>query len=288
MYILFLLKKLLIYVYIIMKIYVAFVIFMLGLYFCLNYTHKDVIENFNDYDHYKVDSSIPQMCPNLLVQKGSTYHLVNTKKAMIPGVNPIIFKDLGEYIEYAKWQQKMQKDCPVLYFQQTFDTQGKRGYKLLDDPINPKNKPLSRGGQRSELLHEPNNYDKLIDAAMDNKPYNSNMYAGYDEQDQQVGENTILDDKFTTSGRWNPMQSSWAGPKESERMSKELAVDRSRNIKEMEKQIHKVNSTDLIETQMNLLRPYNSRQMTKYSNQLYKSESKKKNELIKQSLENKM
>ena len=182
----------------------------------------------------------------------------------------------------------MQKDCPVLYFQQTFDTQGKRGFKLLDDPINPKNKPLSRGGQRSELLHEPNNYDELLDASMENKPYNRNMYAGFDQQDQQVGENTILDKKFTTSGRWNPMQNEWAGPKESERMSKELAVDRSRNVKELESQIHKVTSTELIETQMNLLRPYNSRKVSKYSNQIYETEAKKNNELIKQSLENKM
>ena len=36
-------------------------------------------------------------------------------------------------------------------------------------------------------------------------------------------------------------------------MSKELAVDRSRNVKELESQIHKVTSTELIETQMNLL-----------------------------------
>ena len=271
-----------------MKIYVAFVIFMLGLYFCLNYTHKDVVENFNNYDQYKVDSSIPDMCPNLLIQKGSAYHLVNTKKAMIPGVNPIIFKDLGEYIEYAKWQQKMQKDCPVLYFQQTFDTQGKRGFKLLDDPLNPKNKPMSTAGQRSELLHDPNNYDELLDATMDNNPYNSNMYAGFDEQDQQVGENTILDEKFKTSGNWNPMQNEWAGPLESEKMSREFAKDRSRNVKELETQIHKVTNTDLIEAQMNLLRPYNSRKVGKYSNQAYVSDASKKNEIIKKSLENKM
>ena len=84
------------------------------------------------------------------------------------------------------------------------------------------------------------------------------------------------------------MQNEWAGPKESERMSKELAVDRSRNVKELESQIHKVTSTELIETQMNLLRPYNSRKVSKYSNQIYETEAKKNNELIKQSLENKM
>ena len=271
-----------------MKLYIIFTIFMIGLYFCLNYTHKEFIESFNNYDSYKVDPSIPEMCPNLLIQKGSSYHLVNTKKAMIPGVNPIIFKDLGEYIEYAKWQQKMQKDCPVLYFQQTFDTQGKRGFKLLKDPINPNKMPMSRGGTRNELLNSPNNYDELIDASMDNNPYNSNMYAGFDQQDQQVGENTILDEKFKTSGRWNPMQSDWAGPKQSEKTSREFAKDRSRNIKELESQIHKVTKTDLIETQMELLRPYNSRKVTKYSNQIYETQAKKNNEIIKQSLENKM
>ena len=102
------------------------------------------------------------------------------------------------------------------------------GFKLLEDPINPKNKPMARGGSRSELLNSSNNYDELLDASMDNNPYNSNMYAGFDEQDQQVGENTILDEKFKTSGRWNPMQNEWAGPMESELQAKEFAKDRSR------------------------------------------------------------
>ena len=60
-----------------MKIYLAFIIFFIGLHFCLNYTHKDVVENFNSYDNYTPDPSIPSECYNLLIQKGKQLHLVN-------------------------------------------------------------------------------------------------------------------------------------------------------------------------------------------------------------------
>jgi len=65
-----------------MNIYIILTIFFLGFYFCLNYTHKDLIENFNNnYDKYDVKASVPENCPNLLVQKGKELHLVNTKKS---------------------------------------------------------------------------------------------------------------------------------------------------------------------------------------------------------------
>ena len=63
---------------------------LFGLYFCINYSHKDLIENFENAPN----KNIPEDCPNLLVQKGSQLQLLNTKKAIVPGVNPIIFKDL--------------------------------------------------------------------------------------------------------------------------------------------------------------------------------------------------
>jgi len=259
-----------------MKLYVIFTLFLFGLYFCLNYTHKDLVENFNNYDDYDVKSSIPNKCPNLLVQKGKELHLVNTKKALIPGVNPIKFKDLGEYIEYAKWQQKMEKDCPILYFQQTYDTQGKRGYRLLDNPLNPK------GGVKSELLDTPNMYDTLVDASKDHKPYNKNLYSGFDPENQQIGENTILDENYITGGQWNPMQSDWKGLRQSELEAKEMLKKRGRSLSDIDAPIN--NDIDRIEAQTDLLRSKNTRKSGKTDLNVYITESKKKNKIIKDSL----
>ncbi len=262
-----------------MNIYIILTIFFLGFYFCLNYTHKDLIENFNNnYDKYDVKASVPENCPNLLVQKGKELHLVNTKKAIIPGVNPIKFKDLGEYIEYAKWQQKMKKDCPILFFQQTFGTQGKKGYRLLDNPLNPS------GGVTSELLDTPNMYDKLVNASTDRKPYNQNLYSGFDPKDQQIGENTVLDENYITAGRWNPMQSDWNGLKQSELEAKEMKKKRGRSVADNNKPLYNTNELDRIEAQTVQLKSVNTRKNGKSDVNIALSESKKNNIIIKDSL----
>ena len=66
------------------KFVVIITIFVLGLMFCFTYKSEDLVEGF--------DMSMSQ-CPNMLVKKGNKIHLINSKKAMIPGVNPIIFKN---------------------------------------------------------------------------------------------------------------------------------------------------------------------------------------------------
>ena len=238
-----------------MKSYIAFIIFIFGLYFCLTYTHGDIRESF---DNSEPDPSIPSRCYNLLIQKGSQYHLVNTKKAMIPGVNPIKFKDLGEYVQYVKWQQKMKINCPVLYFQTTYDTQGKVGYRLLDDPLNP------QGGVKSELLHTPKSkkwFDELLDASTDSKMFNKYQYAGFDPEDQHIGEHTILDEKYVTGGMWNPMQSDWGGIEKSEKYAKLAAAERTRSVDELLEPIidkHSENR-DRMAVQVELLKPTNTR-----------------------------
>ena len=60
-----------------MKLLIIALLFLLGLAFCLNYTHYDLVEGF----------ASKGQCPNLLVQKGNSIHLIYTNKARIPGVN---------------------------------------------------------------------------------------------------------------------------------------------------------------------------------------------------------
>ena len=71
------------------KLLVPFIIFLLGLYISLNYSSHSFKDGFvGDDDN----------CPDLLVQQGTELHLLNTKKAKIPGVNPIIIKSLESHI----------------------------------------------------------------------------------------------------------------------------------------------------------------------------------------------
>ena len=126
-------------------------------------------------------------CPNVLIKKGKDLHLVNTKKAKVPGVNPIIFKSLEEYAEYVAWSQKVGIKCPILYYEETYNTQNDKGLRLLDDPLNP-----SAGLPSNQPRRQAPTMD-LIDANRDDPPYNQNNYAGIDPQDQYVGVRTPLD-----------------------------------------------------------------------------------------------
>tara|TARA_Y100001970_G_scaffold60664_1_gene77172 strand:+ start:8168 stop:8968 length:801 start_codon:yes stop_codon:yes gene_type:complete len=261
-----------------MKLYVAFVFFIFGLYFCLTYSHKDLIEQFEN----KPDPNIPEKCYNLLVQKGDELHLVNTKKAIIPGVNPIKFKDLGDYILYLKWQQKMGIDCPVLFFRTTYDTQGKVGYRLLDDPLNP------QGGVKSELLHSKGLKwrDELLDASTEGTLFNKNQYAGFDPQDQHIGDNTILDEKHITGGRWNPMQSDWDGIKTSTKYAKTIEKSRTRSVDDLLNPIHdnKKFNKDRMLVQDTMLKSKNTRNMTRRKQNDLNTENNEKNKVIKEAL----
>ena len=169
----------------------------MGLAFCLNYKTSDVVENFAGLTD----------CPNLLVKKGKGLHLVNTKKAMIPGVNPIHFDNLEEYAEYVKWSQKVGIKCPILYFEQTYDAQNNRGYRRLDDPLNPK------AGLASNQIQRTAKTSLLTDAGRDDPPYNQNNFASFDPTDQTIGTKTPLDNVTlqTGEGSYTPIDSNWVG-----------------------------------------------------------------------------
>ena len=102
------------------KLIIIIMVFLFGLYICLNYKTSDVVENFKGSTD----------CPNLLVKKGKELHLVNTKKTLVPGVNPIRFNSLEEYAEYVEWSQKVGIKCPILYFEQKYDTHNNIGVKM--------------------------------------------------------------------------------------------------------------------------------------------------------------
>ena len=105
------------------KILFFIAIFLGGMYFYTQYTGSKQIEGLTTMDG-------ELRCPNLLIQKGSKYFLYNSNIAKVPGVNPIEFNNLEEYVEFLEWQRGAGIRCPVLYLQNTYDAQGERVYKI--------------------------------------------------------------------------------------------------------------------------------------------------------------
>ena len=86
-----------------LKFLIITIVFLLGLYFTCKYTSQDIIEGFD----LNTNS-----CPNILIQKGTELYLHNSKKAKIPGVNPIKFNNLEDYVEFLDWQRSQNIKCP--------------------------------------------------------------------------------------------------------------------------------------------------------------------------------
>lgn len=79
----------------------------------------------------------PDNCPNMLVQNGSRFYLYNTRKHEVPGINPIVFESLEQYVDYTAYLKSTGQNCPVLYLQNINNTQGENVYKEKEDPQNP-------------------------------------------------------------------------------------------------------------------------------------------------------
>ena len=178
----------------------------MGLYFVLTYKNEDVIEAFTG-----------KRCPDMLIQKGGKIYLYNSKLAEIPGVNPVRFENLEEYSEFIEWQRSQNIKCPLLFLQQTYDTQGESVFKV---------KNLHNNNLPSEKITPVTNdlmKSKLLDSHRDDKPYNKNSYPGFDQQNQYIGLNTPLDklysmDEVTRTYSPNAMMGNWGGVKYSNKV----------------------------------------------------------------------
>lgn len=183
------------------KLVIVAIIFVLGLYFVTGYSTQEGFDAKNKL-HYR--------CPNVLIQKGSTYYLYNSQLARVPGVNPIQFETLEDYTEFIDWQRSQGIRCPVLYLQETYDAQGNPVYK-------PRPSPTNMQGGLPNLVPMgktlPPQSD-LIDAGRDDAPYNQNSYPAFDAAGQYIGLDTPLDKMFHEANGVvspNPMDTTWGG-----------------------------------------------------------------------------
>jgi hypothetical protein len=116
-------------------LYLIFIItcLLLGIYFII---HFDKINNTNNILEGFIEPSDKGFkCPNVLIQKGVKYYLYNSKLAEVPGVNPIQFEHLEDYVEFMDWQRSQGIRCPILYLQHSYNAQGEAVYKVRPDPL---------------------------------------------------------------------------------------------------------------------------------------------------------
>jgi hypothetical protein len=119
------------------KSIVIIIIFLLGFYFI---SRSNNIETFTDADDASSNkgkkTKFTDNCPDVLIQKGSSLFLYNSKRGNVPGVNPIQFENLEEYVEFTEWQRSQGILCPILFLQHAYNAQGDPVYKARPSPTN--------------------------------------------------------------------------------------------------------------------------------------------------------
>ena len=149
-------------------------------------------------------------CPNILVKKDSSIYLYNSKLAKVPGVNPIKFDNLDDYVQFLDWQRSQNINCPVLYLEQTYDTQNNEIYTATGNPF------LQDDATLNPAILGPNakGITALDNAGYDNPPYNQDEHPAFDRQNQYIGLKTPLDTMYNESSSGysaNAMDTNWGG-----------------------------------------------------------------------------
>ena len=173
-------------------------LFIVGFIFVSTTHTSSVVEGFGqDIKNIKGVEN----CPNLLIKKDDKYYLYNSKAEFVPGANPIQFNHLEEYTEFMNWVRSKGLRCPVLYLQQTYDTQGAKTFRVLDRPDQP-----NVGLPPLRQAHETQLYDAGHDEG---------SMPSFDPLNQYIGDYTPLDAMFHSKLRVsdNPMDPQWGGVK---------------------------------------------------------------------------
>ena len=216
------------------KILAIVLFFILGLYYYTN--SSKIYENLtnnsetNETNETNETKKTPYRCANMLIEKDGKILLFNSNLAVVPGVNPVQFNTLEEYAEFIEWQKSQNINCPVLYLQYTTDTQNNDLFQIKPSIFEnsgglPTTKSLTLPGKISDDYYEKN---KMLDATLNSTPnsnikFNTGMFSGFDQYNQNVGVETPLDflyNEKTTESR-NPMDPNWGGKEYTKKALKE-------------------------------------------------------------------
>ena len=180
----------------------ALVVFLAGLYY---YTTIESMDTMT-----KASKAKETGCPDLLIRKGNTLLLYNTKA----GGDPLPFYNMDEYINYLEIQRRAGTICPVLFLQYESTTQGTDVYRMRPSPFDlqggtPPNIDPTVFGKLTSIDGNP---IQVLDANRDGK-YNQGMYAGFDPYGLHVGQHTTLDVVHESTAKKGPdsMDFSWGG-----------------------------------------------------------------------------
>jgi hypothetical protein len=246
--------KIFIFIYM-YKLLVILAVLLLGLYFIYYSSDKEpfTIDSSIDSNNNTLDSGsggkskMTKNCPDVLIQKGSALFLYNTKRASVPGVNPIRFENLEEYTEFTEWQRSQGILCPILFLQHAYNAQGDPVYKARPSPTNLQgglpdyyiNQPILGNlnpDTNPNIIPPPAAYPVqgfsgggslnnttgalYIDSADNSANISTGNYPGFDPQNQTVGLDTPLDKLYTNAGAVspNPMDDNWGGVEYTEKL----------------------------------------------------------------------
>ncbi len=177
--------------------------FIIGLLFTMTHTSRSVQEAFQGNGPIVANKD---RCPNILIQKGSQLYLHNSRLANVPGVNPLKFNNLEDYVEFTEWQRGQGIRCPVLYLQHSFDAQGKPIYKIRPGPLDLQGglPPVASAG-----INASNANANMIEDA-DKPPMNANSYPAFDPMEPNVGSAKDYPKKWRGLSA-NAMDPNWGG-----------------------------------------------------------------------------
>jgi hypothetical protein len=158
-------------------------------------------------------------CPNLLIKKGNTIMMYNTKQSLQEGINPILFNSMDQYIQYYNKKKQTGSNCSILFLQEEYDTQGNQVYRVRGSPFD-----LGGGlsqfsilnGDQGRYIVDRNNPIPVENSTLDNPPFNHGMYQGIDTTSQYQGRYTEIDKihdstMFQEGGSLNAADPNWAG-----------------------------------------------------------------------------
>lgn len=179
-----------------------------------------VLEGFTGVTGSKVELSQSVDCPNMLMEKDGKYYLYNKNKPYDEGKNPIEFDNLEDYSNFVKRENKRGNICPILFLQQSYNTQGEREYKIRPSPTDlqggaPPIMENTKNANKQTYLNMFKGTGLLVDAGESHSPYNKNLYPSFDPMNQQVGQKTPLDlmdmIQETKEMSPNPEDPNWGG-----------------------------------------------------------------------------
>jgi hypothetical protein len=189
--------------------YLLVILFLVGLYFYIKSNENNDTDSCEGFTNTSSLNKNKYNCPNMLIQKDSKIYLYNSKLAKVPGVNPVEFDNLEDYVEFLDWQRSQGVRCPVLFLQMTYDAQGNPVYRVRPSVTEP------QAGIPPNFPVHPNP-TLLVDSTRNDMPYNKHSYPAFDQSSYYVGTTTPLDkmdfEQEQAPISPNAMDPNWGGP----------------------------------------------------------------------------